>query len=397
MNSVVTIEPPRIEGEGPYRISARLRFPGGEETLWFETPLRPVDAADSFLLVLLPRAMRDGLDIVVEGELSSQLYYNVTQYYLGFLRTLEAARKPISIVARRLTTRNHGGAGVFTGFSAGVDSFATILSHTKDVPPEFRVTHLLFNNVGSHGQTRNDQQIFEERYRRLESRAMGLPFLPVTSNLDEVMRSKFEKTHTIRNCATALLFQNTCAKFLYSSAVHYRDAFVNETEYMGFSDAVGVALLSTETTQCISAGGQFTRFEKTELIADEPASFDTLDVCVKPKAGVVNCSTCWKCLRTQLTLEIAGKLDNYNRAFDLAAYRRVRDLFIALVLKESSLLNKEIAEQIARRNFAIPPVARIMRHAPERLLQDLIAMQSRPEPYAKQLYWRFVARKSAAR
>jgi len=194
MNSAVTIEPPRIEGEGPYRISARLRFPGGEETLWFETPLRPVDAADSFLLVLLPRAMREGLDIVVEGELSSQLYYNVTQYYLAFLRTLEAARKPISIVARRLTTRRHGGAGVFTGFSAGVDSFATILSHMKDVPPEFRVTHLLFNNVGSHGQTRNDQQIFEERYRRLESRAMGLPFLPVTSNLDEVMRSKFEKT-----------------------------------------------------------------------------------------------------------------------------------------------------------------------------------------------------------
>jgi hypothetical protein len=395
MNAVLTIQPPHVEGSGPYRISARLQFPDAEEVLWFETPLCPVEAADSFLLVMLPRAMREGLDIVVEGELSSQLYYNITQYYLAFLRTLDASLKPISIVAKRLTTKVHGGKGVFTGFSAGVDSFATILTHAQGVSEEYRVTHLLFNNVGSHGQSKNDQSVFEERLARLRTRAMGLPLLPVSSNLDQVMRSKFERTHTIRNCATALLFQNACAKFLYSSAVHYRDAFIGETEYMGYADAVGVALLSTETTQCISAGGQYTRFEKTALIAQEPATFEALDVCVQPKPGVLNCSSCWKCLRTELTLEMVDALDNYRNAFNMQEYRKVRSLFIAIVLKKSSLLNQEIAEQIEARDFKVPFASRILRYAPERLLNTATELRRHPKLWAKRIYWEHIKRQAA--
>jgi hypothetical protein len=395
MNAVLTIKPPHIEGNGPYRISTRLQFPEGEEVLWFETPLRPVEAADSFLLVMLPRAMREGLDIVVEGELSSQLYYNVSQYYLAFLRTLDANLKPISITAPRLTTRVHGGKGVFTGFSAGVDSFATILTHMQGVPEEYRVSHLLFNNVGSHGQSKNDQKVFEERLARLRTRAMGLPLLPVASNLDQVMRSKFERTHTIRNCATALLFQADCAKFLYSSAVHYRDAIIGETEYMGYADAVGVALLSTETTQCISAGGQYTRFDKTALIAHEPSTFEALDVCVQPKPGVLNCSSCWKCLRTELTLEMVGALGNYERAFDLQEYRKVRTLFIAAVLKRSSPLNQEIAEQIDARGFKVPFAARVLRFAPESMLTTATELRRHPKLWAKRIYWRYKERQAA--
>jgi len=395
MNPVLIIKPPHVEGNGPYRISTRLQFPDTEEVLWFEVPLRPVQAADSFLLVMLPRAMREGFDIVVEGELSSQLYYNVTQYYLAFLRTLDTTLKPISISANRLTTRVHAGKGVFTGFSAGVDSFATILTHMHDVPEEYRVTHLLFNNVGSHGQSRNDQKVFEERLARLRTRTMGLPLLPVASNLDEVMRSKFERTHTIRNCATALLFQDVCAKFLYSSAVHYRDAVIGETEYMGYADAVGVALLSTETTQCISAGGQYTRFEKTALIAHEPDTFEALDVCVQPKPGVLNCSSCWKCLRTELTLEMVGALDNYGRAFDMREYRKVRSLFIATVLKKSSPLNQEIAEQIEARGFKVPFASRVLSYAPERLLNTATELRRHPKLWAKRIYWAYKERQAA--
>lgn len=394
-NPVLTIKTPRIEGNGPYKISAQLLFPDKEEELWFETPVRPVEAADSFLLVLLERAMREGLDIVVEGELSSQLYYNLTQYYLAFLRTLDASLKPVSIVAERLSTRVHGGKGVFTGFSAGVDSFATIFSHLQGVPEEYRLTHLLFNDVGSHGQSSRDKQVFEERYQRLKQRAMGFPLLPVSSNVDQVLGSRFEKTHTIRNCATALLFQNICGKFLYSSAVHYRDAFVGETRDIGYADAVGVALLSTESTQCLSAGGQYTRFEKTELIANQPGTFDTLDVCVQPKPGVLNCSSCWKCLRTQFTLEIAGALGNYRRAFDMQEYRKVRTLFVATVLKRSSALNKEIADQVATRSFPVPLSARVLRYAPEGLLQTAIELRRHPKLWAKRLYWAYKAKQAA--
>lgn len=396
MKNVLVIKQPSIAGNGPFRISAELLFPDARETLWFDVPLRPSDASDSFLIALLPRAMREGLDIVVEGELSSLLFYNVTQYYLAFLQTLDRKAKRISVRADKLTTRHRGGKGVFTGFSAGVDSFATIFSHRHHVPEEFRVTHLLFNNVGSHGQSDKGRTIFEERYARLQQRAMGYPLLPVISNLDEVMQSKFEKTHTIRNCATALLFQESCGKFLYSSAVHYRDAFVGETEYMGYADAVGVALLSTETTQCISAGGQYTRFEKTELIAHEPETFATLDVCVQPKKGMLNCSTCWKCLRTELTLEIAGALDNYTAAFDLHEYRRVRTLFIATVLRSHDALNKEIAEQIRARGFKVPVRARLLSYLPGSLLHIATELTRHPVLFAKRIYWRYMEKKATS-
>ena len=56
-----------------------------------------------------------------------------------------------------------------------------------------------------------------------------------------------------------------------------------------------------------------------------------LDVCVaNPDKRLalekLNCSRCWKCTRTLLTLEALGRLDAFEKVFDLPYYRTHRAL-----------------------------------------------------------------------
>jgi hypothetical protein len=190
---------------------------------------------------------------------------------------------------------------------------------------------------------------------------MKLPFFSMNSNLDQIINMDFELTHTLRNIAVALLLQKSCGKFLYSSSVHYRDTFVKPTYHMGFADAIGVPLLSTETTECISSGGQHTRVEKTRIISSMELTYKALDVCVDPAhARKVNCSKCWKCLRTQLTLEVLGALDRYKDAFDFRVYNKFRWLYICNILGSKEPLPREIQQEIIKRNYEVPFSARLV-------------------------------------
>jgi len=95
---------------------------------------------------------------------------------------------------------------VLTGLSAGIDPFRTILDQASDA----KVTHLLFDNVGSHGRTKRDAQVFRDRMARLNPIArddLGLPLIAVGSNLDAVLGMDFQLRHTIRNAAIAMPFQ----------------------------------------------------------------------------------------------------------------------------------------------------------------------------------------------
>ena len=363
------------------RVAAEVVFSGEKRLVWFDCDAAHADklsweACDGFLVAMLAVAMRAGDDIVVEGPLSSRLHYNLTSYYVELVRNLVPGTRTISIQASHLTRKHRGGNGVFTGFSAGIDSFCTILEHRAGrVPAEYQVTHLLFNNVGSHGQSESTQKIFQEKYARLErhSTSLDLPLIKVDSNLDSIMRLNFQQTHTLRNVAVALMFQKSCAKYLYPSTLHYRDVRVERTHDIAYADSIGVGLLSTETTECISSGGQYTRFRKTEIISSEPVTYEALDICVAGEvavlAGRTNCSQCWKCARTLLSLEIIGALPRYERCFNLDTYRKFRWLCICNVLGNPLPLFREVKEAIDRYNFPVPWSARIVaRIVPNRII-----------------------------
>jgi hypothetical protein len=83
------------------------------------------------------------------------LYYNLSNYYIPILRLVMPSLNPVTIRPESLDDGNSYACagGVVTSFSAGIDSFCTIHDHLiADVPPHFRLTHLVFSNVGSKGQ-----------------------------------------------------------------------------------------------------------------------------------------------------------------------------------------------------------------------------------------------------
>jgi hypothetical protein len=233
---------------------------------------------------------------------------------------------------------------------------------------------LFYNNVGSHGRHQIGANLFSVRERRIRALAaqVALPLVSVSSNLDAFLGNPFQRTHTLRNVAVALLCQRACGTFLYSSTVHFRDVRTRDVSDIGYADPVLLPLLQTETLTCHSAGGEYTRHDKTRIVAQHALSYNTLDICVSQSpSATINCSACWKCLRTQLSLELVGSLERYAKVFQLERYARVRTLFIASVLQSRDVLLHEVREQLAPQN--VPRAARVLSLiAPPPLLRMLL-------------------------
>ena len=143
-----------------------------------------------------------------------------------------------------------------------------------------------------------------------------------------------------------LLLQGLFGKYLYASAYHHKDCHFRETYDHAFSDPAAVHLLSTETLRSISTGCQYTRVEKTAKVSDWTIAQRYLNVCTNAEASGQNCSTCEKCCRTLLTLELLGGLERFGKVFNISSYRSVRSAaFLSKCLdSQDDPFCKEIAD-----------------------------------------------------
>jgi hypothetical protein len=358
------ITKPQIGHEGDQAIyKVGVETSHGPNMLWYEVERAHghllSDAADAAVVGLLLPAMAAGEDMHIDGVVSARLFQNLPELQRLLKQIIPTLREVQLHAAAVHHGQPHPTAGVATGFSGGVDSFCTMADYFYDHPPgPGRITHLLFNNVGSHEA--GGESLFRRRYHRLLPVAsrMGLPLLVVNSNLDTFYgrRLSFQQTHTLRNASVALLLQRGLSSWLYASSIPDQNAFVGPAPDLAYSDSMTLPLLSTETLHTAVAGGCYSRVEKTQRIADVQDSFDSLDVCVSPfHAGTpTNCSACFKCLRTLATLEIGGFLDRYARVFDLARYRCLRDGYLAGLSTSVDPYAKEIVRFAAQRRFALP-------------------------------------------
>jgi hypothetical protein len=286
---------------------------------------------------------------------SERLFYSISSRYQALLQTVYPELHTVNIYAEEVQPADEQAKGVATGFSGGIDSFSILADHHySSPPPGFELTHLLYNNVGSHAS--GGDRLFRERYERLVPAAerIGLPFVAVNSNLDSFYENfRFQKSHTPRNASVALLLQRGIGRFLYASAFDYSNIEVEETYDSAYFDPITLPLLSTGNLDALSVGSEYSRVEKTLQVTGLEDAHEFLDVCIlddKPS----NCSTCWKCKRTLLTLEIAGLLDTFEDVFDLDAYRSVRESYLVSVLNSSDPLLQEIAEFAAHQNYTFP-------------------------------------------
>jgi len=303
---------------------------------------------DGFLVAGLLMAMKRGVKLRIEGEVSRQLYYHATHYIQAFMTCFTPHLHEVEIEVNGFALPpSPPPSGVATGFSGGVDSFHSIYEHSvADETRSYAVTHFLFNNVGSHGEGAESSAVFAQRAALLRqcAKEMEIPFVAVDSNIDDVLQMLFRHTHTMRNTITPLLMPQHIGTYLCASSYTLEDMSCRPSADMSYMDPAMLPLLGTEGLSCFGVGSH-NRIEKTKALTAYPPTYRYLDVCVLPQNAsphAPNCSRCWKCLRTLNTLDALEKLESYHAAFDLARYRELRTLFMVEVWSGSDNYLRDI-------------------------------------------------------
>lgn len=385
-----------------YRVEVESQV--GPAELWFRVRDEHADLisdrADAALLALVLPAMAAGEDLHVAGRVAARLHHQLSGPFQTVMRHVLPSLRPVRIDSAYVDTPGARAPGVATAFSGGVDSFAVLADHHyDDPPPGFRLTHLVFANVGSNGPVGNP--IFQRRYDRLApaTARIGLPFVAVDSNLMEFYRAvSFKHSYTVRNASVSLLLQGGIGR-----AYHAAGTVLGAPpprfpiKDIAHFDPVILPMVSTEALDALWVGGESRRVEKTLRVAEIEESYTVLDVCVRnDRPG--NCSTCKKCVRTLLTLEIAGLIDRYAEIFDFAAYRRRRHWWVAKVLRTGYMNSLEIRELARERGYRFPLRERLIAWSRLDALRDwLIRWGSRAARRGRGMLGRERRREASAR
>jgi hypothetical protein len=356
------LEPARLVSHGDrLRVEATLVSDARADLLWFEVDARwrdyvLVDRLDAFAVMALVLAMERGEPLEVQGAISERLVHNLERQLKPILRLVVPELHDAPVHAATLDSRGEPrGTGVGTGFSGGIDSFCTIADYfSQETPPSYRLTHLLFCDVGAHPT----DAVCEGRWNLIKDfgDAIGLELVRVRSNIPELMTTSFERTHLLRNASAALLLQGLFGKYLYSSGYRFQDCHIREWPDIACADPALVHQLSTESFESISTGCQYTRVEKTRKAVTVPHIRRFLNVCNHPSSTARNCSRCYKCLRTLSTLELLGELEGFEQVFDMDVYRRHRTEYLLLMPgRTDDLLIREIVEFSRQPDARVPP------------------------------------------
>jgi hypothetical protein len=339
MKKKVHISAPVLElVDGNARLSARILFADASREMWFCIPLEhadwfAVDRCDGFVVALVLQAMGRGEDIITKAPMSSKLWHNLTLFFIPMMAKAFKNLHVISIIPASLIETTTQATAVAGGFSGGIDSFAAIVDHfVNEQFSNYRMSHFLFHNVGSHGDKdyHAARRLFRLRYKTLREypSLVDVPFVPVDTNIHEIVPTEFVKTYITLNASVPLVLQNHFRKYFYASSYKHEDCGVNKTDIVGRFDPIAFHMLSTETLDCISTGGQLSRVEKTKLVAGYEMSRRFLNVCIAESSEGKNCSTCIKCCRTLLTLDLFGLSGRYSEVFDLKRFAEVRRHYI---------------------------------------------------------------------
>jgi hypothetical protein len=350
------------------KIQSLIDYSDKQKYLWYSIPEKyskyvTTEKLDGFLVGLLLLAMRLGEDIEVKGAVSEKLYFNLTHSYMNIMQIVMPNLKKIKINPQYLDDGKKAKCkgAVVTGFSAGVDSFCTIYDHYFNaILPSYKITHFIFNNVGSHDDwgSKRGRELFNVRYGLLKGypSELGIEFIKIDSNLSDLLRCNFQQTHVPRNVSAILLLQKLFSKYYYSSSYQYKDCAIKPHYDISITDPSAVYLLSTETLECISTGCQYSRVEKTKKMAKVPRANHWLNVCIFPPSDGKNCSACNKCCRTLLTLEMLGILEDFKEVFSLEKWRRAKKGYLLNVLGDKNdVFIKEIRDYANMVGYSFKP------------------------------------------
>ena len=253
-----------------------------------------------FSVGLLP-SMRAGSALVTERTISQRLFQSL-ESICDFYCALNPSLKRIqikNIITEQKDPPKENRVGVF--FSAGVDSFYTLLKHQEEI------TDLIF----IHGF---DIPLDNDALRRRVSemiREIGLHFgkrvIEVETNLRSFIHPYLRWLHS--HGVTFASVGNLLFPFFRRIYIPASHTYANAIFYLLGSHPALDPLWSTETLEFVHDGCEATRVEKVALLSKSEVALKFLRVCGQDPDGGFNCGRCEKCIRTKINLHIADSLD----------------------------------------------------------------------------------------
>jgi len=313
------IHKPKIEKkDDKIRVSAYIEVETIKEysdTLWYEFDREYEEyistSSNGFVAAMLFLAMYLGEDLEVKGRMSPKLAYGLKELQGYFNFWHPKVFKIIKIRCDGFEIENDTPEGVMCTFSGGVDSFYTLYQHLPENEdnPLHQVTHCLL--LDGFALPRTDElnysyQVIGESYEKL-TRKLGIKLVLVATNITDFFEGKLHSVQTDGPvlASAPLILGRLISTFHIASSSTY--ALMPPLA----TNAVTTSLLSTEKLTVTLHGCDTTRVDKTVAITNWPETYDKLRVCWE-EIGVKNCCRCDKCVRTMITLEVAGVLSRYK-------------------------------------------------------------------------------------
>jgi len=353
-------------------VRSRVGAGAWHDEIWFRLPpVRCVDAGSALLAATLPAAMYEGRELHVCAPVSARLMTHVEPLQ-ALLNSWDPRLKPVTVHAEGTTHARcdppaAADRAVGCAFTGGVDSLYTVL----------RGRHRLGALVFVHGfdiALRN-RTLRRHVARRLRAAAgsLGIPLLEVSTNL-KTFSDRFVDWHLAFGgalAAVAMLLSDRFGEFLIAAGQCARFPLLPDGAHPELNP-----LYSTDRLQVRAAGLDATRFEKVLAIAHDPVAMNSLRVCWRNPGNAYNCGRCEKCLRTLVSLEIAGAAQDcttFGEALDLERLAHTRFHHPDLVMFMRENLEAALA------HGARPQLVRALRRcvSPRLRLQRRLTAQAR--------------------
>ena len=319
---MITHEPAITIKNGKCYLSSRFemqdQIPNFPEELWFCFPeqyeAHLSDKSDAFAPAALLLAMYAGEDLIIRGETSARLAYNLYEYREVFFTWYPKLFRRVNLSFEKMVSSpKPTGNAVATAFSGGVDSFYTLWAHLPENQSiqQAQITHGLFiHGLDLHLEDVNNYHEAFNTYNHM-FKELDLDLIQAETNAYKFseFRIDWKVFHGVALIGTALCLSPLIRQFYVPSSF----SSYNNLAPFGSTPVID-HLLSTENLGVVHHGASKQRVDKTMALASWEITHHKIRVCSSKTNinGLNNCGTCHKCYRTMVSLEILDALHLYN-------------------------------------------------------------------------------------
>jgi len=277
--------------------------------VWYRLPAEfspsITKSCDPFVLAALFKAMNTPADLVVHGEVSPSLLFNLDEFQAAWTSWIPKQYSRIEIIPDNEQERSAPDTpNAVMAFSGGVDSCFTAWRYRKENGEQ--LPYLLQAGVLIQGLEipLKFESTFDNAVRRsnriLDS--LGMDLIPMVTN-QRIIHLGMMDTMAAFLVSCLMLLQDGYAAGLIASSYCYAHIFLPYA-----TNPLTDHMLSSGTFPILHDGAKYNRINKLAMIAEWPEAMQYLRVCHGKKAEErdKNCCRCEKCVRNILESRALG-------------------------------------------------------------------------------------------